>query len=144
MSPAKVKFNWVVNADRETPLSATTVKNYQTSLNKIAAHEYLFENGKTFHIDSIAMLMAYPEEVIKFVEALPNHNQKVQAFAAIMYELGIGKKADGTFAKLGRTTLKYYNAYQKTKLDKDGNPHSSQKTFDTYEEYLESYKSYSE
>jgi hypothetical protein len=139
---AKIVFNWVVNTNRPAPLSDTTVRNYKTSLNKIATKEYIDDEGKVFHIDTVEKLLKYPEEVIKEVNTL-SQQQKYQAFSAIMYEVGIGKTKDETFAKLTRQNLKYYNAFQEIKLDKEGNP-IKQKTFDSYEEYLESYKSYSE
>lgn len=139
MPPKKIEFQWIENTDRPAPLSKTTERNYKNSLNRIAF--VLFSaDGEDFHMDTVQKLLDYPEEIIAEVELL-THNQKVQAYAAIMYELGIGKKKDGTFSKLTPNSLKYYNAYQKTKLDKDGNPHS-QKIFETYKDYLASFKMY--
>jgi hypothetical protein len=139
MPPKKIEFQWIENTDRPAPLSKTTERNYKNSLNRIAF--VLFSaDGEDFHMDTVQKLLDYPEEIIAEVELL-THNQKVQAYAAIMYELGIGKKKDGTFSKLTPNGLKYYNAYQKTKLDKDGNPHS-QKIFETYKDYLASFKMY--
>jgi len=129
---SKKTFEWIENTDRPSPISTTTEKNYRASLNKLA---------NAIDVDSIVKLLENPDQVILEIEKLPNHNQKVQAYAAIMYELGIGKKKNGTFTKLTKKTLKYYNAYQKTKLDKDGNPHS-QKIFESYDDYLESYEAY--
>jgi hypothetical protein len=140
MPPKKIEFQWIKNADRQTPLSSTTERNYKSSLNRIAS--VLFSaDGEDFHMDTVEKLLDYPEEIIAEVESL-THSQKVQTYAAIMYELGIGKKKDGTFSKLTPNGLKYYNAYQKTKLDSSGKPHSSQKIFETYEEYLDSFKMY--
>jgi hypothetical protein len=141
--PPKTKnlFQWQENLNRETPLTATTVKNYKASLNTLASKEYIDDDGTIFYIDTIDKLLKHPEEIIKEIESFPTNNPKVQTYAAIMYELGIGKTKNGSFAKLTRQTLKYYNAYQKTKLDKDGNPHSSQKGFDSFEEYLHSFQS---
>lgn len=136
MPPKIIKktFQWKENTDRPNPISTTTEKNYKASLNKLA---------NTINVDTIVKLLEDPDTVILEIEKLPNHNQRVQTYAAIMYELGIGKKKNGTFTKLTETTLKYYNSYQKTKVDKDGNPHS-QKIFESYEEYLESYEAYEE
>ena len=123
--PPKVKFDWVENTDRPAPLAATTVKNYRSSLDKIATN---------IDVKSINDLIAKPKEVIQYVESLSTRNQKVQSYAAIMYELGIGKKADGTLAELNSKTLKYYNAYQTTKTDNEGKP-VSQKIFSNFKEY---------
>ena len=51
--PAKIVFNWAVNTNRPAPLSDTTVRNYKTSLNKIATKEYIDNEGKVFHIDTV-------------------------------------------------------------------------------------------
>ena len=134
MPPKIIKktFEWRENTDRPNPISTTTERNYRASLNKLA---------NTINVDTIVKLLEDPDTVILEIEKLSNHNQKVQTYAAIMYELGIGKKKNGTFSKLTEKTLKYYNSYQKTKVDKNGNPHS-QKIFESYEEYLESYEVY--
>ena len=134
MKIIKKTFQWKENTDRPNPISTTTEKNYKASLNKLA---------NNLDVDTIVKLLENPDKVILEIEGLPNHNQRVQTYAAIMYELGIGKKKNGTFSKLTEKTLKYYNAYQKTKVDKDGNPHS-QKIFDTYDDYLQSYEAYEE
>jgi hypothetical protein len=134
--PLKIKFNWVENTDRVKPLGKSAIKNYKTALNKIAYAEFRDEDGNPFHIDTIEKLLAFPDEVIAEIESLTVNNQKIQACGAIMYELGIGRKADGSLPLLTPTTLKYYNAYQKTKLGADGKPFS-QKPFDSFEKYLE-------
>ena len=123
--PPKVKFDWVENTDRPAPLAATTVKNYRSSLDKIATD---------LDVKTINDLLSKPKEVIEYVESLSTRNQKVQSYAAIMYELGIGKKADGTLAELTPKTLKYYNAYQTTKTDNEGKP-VKQKIFSNFKDY---------
>jgi hypothetical protein len=138
----KVQFQWIPNTDRPAPLAALTERNYKSSLNKIASVVFTAED-QDFHLDTVEKLLDFPEEVITEIELLENRNQKVQAYSAVMYQLRIGKKKDGTFARLTPTTLKYYNAYQKTKVDSSGNPHS-QKIFETYKEYLASFKIYKE
>ena len=140
MPQKKIQFQWVENTDRPAPLSAATVNSYKSSLNKIANLPFSAD-GEDFYMDTVQKLLDYPEEIIAEIEPL-TRSQKVQVYAAVMYELGIGKKKDGTFAELTPTTLKYYNAYQRTKLDSSGKPHSSQKTFETYEDYLDSFKMY--
>jgi DNA replicative helicase MCM subunit Mcm2 (Cdc46/Mcm family) len=120
-------FNWVINTNRQTPLSPSATSSYKAALKKLAKEGF----------DTIQSLLDKPDEAIDIVKKTSKtHNQLLLTLSAVNYELGIGKDAEGKNQLLDENRLKWYNAYQTTKINPDGTPHASQRIFESYKEYL--------